>query len=69
MRCPPHLRLVQAWIRPPTVADFETLPESLESFRGFMTNPLIRILLVVVLTNLGSSIGTFTAIPWIATRF
>lgn len=27
------------------------------------------ILLVVVLTNLGSSIGTFTAIPWIAARF
>jgi pheromone shutdown-related protein TraB len=61
--------LVQAWVRPPTVADFETLPESLETFRGFMANPLIRILLVVVLTNLGSSIGTFTAIPWIAARF
>ena len=61
--------LVQAWIRPPTVADFETLPSSLETFRGFMTNPAIRILLVVVLTNLGSSIGTFTAIPWIAARF
>ena len=61
--------LVQAWIRPPTVADFEALPSSLESFRGFITNPLIRILLVVVLTNLGSSIGTFTAIPWIAARF
>ena len=61
--------LVQAWIRPPTVADFETLPSSLETFRGFMSNPLIRILLVVVLTNLGSSIGTFTAIPWIAARF
>ena len=61
--------LVQAWIRPPTVADFEPLPSSLETFRGFMSNPLIRILLVVVLTNLGSSIGTFTAIPWIAARF
>ena len=61
--------LVQAWLRPPTVGDFEALPASLESFRGFMTNPAIRILLVVVLTNLGSSIGTFTAIPWIAARF
>lgn len=61
--------LVQAWLRPPTVGDFESLPSSLESFRGFMTNPAIRILLVVVLTNLGSSIGTFTAIPWIAARF
>ncbi len=61
--------LVQAWIRPPTVGDFEALPGALESFRGFVTNPAIRILLVVVLTNLGSSIGTFTAIPWIAARF
>ncbi len=61
--------LVQAWIRPPTVGDFEALPSSLETFRGFMANPAIRILLVVVLTNLGSSIGTFTAIPWIAARF
>ncbi len=61
--------LVQAWIRPPTVADFEALPTSLESFRGFVSNPAIRILLVVVLTNLGSTVGTFTAIPWIAARF
>ncbi len=60
--------LVQAWIRPPAVGDFETLPEALETFRGFMRNPVIRILLVVVLTNVGSSLGTFVAIPWIAAR-
>jgi len=58
--------LVQAWIRPPSVGDFEALPEALETFRGFIRNPVIRILLVVVLTNVGSSIGTFVAIPWIA---
>lgn len=60
--------LVQAWIRPPSVCDFEALPEALETFRGFIRNPVIRILLVVVMTNLGSSIGTFAAIPWIAAR-
>ncbi|NCA81951.1 MAG: TraB/GumN family protein [Opitutae bacterium] len=60
--------LVQAWIRPPSVDDFESLPEALETFRGFVRNPVIRILLVVVLTNIGSSIGTFAAIPWIASR-
>ena len=60
--------LVQAWIRPPSVGDFETLPEALETFRNFIRNPVIRILLVVVLTNVGSSIGTFVAIPWIASR-
>lgn len=58
--------LVEAWRRPPAVADFESLPAALESFRGFWRNPVIRILLVVVLTNIGSSIGTFVAIPWIA---
>ena len=60
--------LVEAWLRPPSVGDFETLPEALETFRGFMRNPVIRILLVVVLTNVGSSLGTFVAIPWIAAR-
>jgi pheromone shutdown-related protein TraB len=60
--------LVQAWIRPPAVSDFEALPAALESLRGFLRNPVIRILLVVVLANLGSSIGTFVAIPWIAAR-
>ena len=60
--------LVEAWLRPPAVGDFESLPEALESFRGFIRNPVVRILLVVVLTNIGSSLGTFVAIPWIASR-
>ena len=60
--------LVEAWLRPPAVGDFESLPSALETFRGFWRNPVIRILLVVVLTNIGSSIGTFVAIPWIAAR-
>jgi pheromone shutdown-related protein TraB len=60
--------LVQAWIRPPAVGDFESLPEAMTTLRGFLRNPVVRILLVVVLTNIGSSIGTFAAIPWIAAR-
>jgi pheromone shutdown-related protein TraB len=60
--------LVEAWIRPPAVGDFESLPEAMESFRAFIRNPVVRILLVVVLTNVGSSLGTFVAIPWIASR-
>lgn len=60
--------LVQAWVRPPSVGDFESLPVAVETLRGFFFNPVIRILLVVVLTNIGSSIGTFVAIPWIAAR-
>lgn len=60
--------LVQAWVRPPAVRDFESLPTAMETARGFFTNPVTRILLVVVLANIGSSIGTFVAIPWIAAR-
>lgn len=60
--------LVEAWLRPPSVGDFESLPEAMESFRGFIRNPVVRILLVVVMANLGSSLGTFVAIPWIAAR-
>ena len=60
--------LVEAWIRPPSVGDFEVLPEAMESLRKFVRNPVVRILLVVVTTNVGASIGTFVAIPWIAAR-
>lgn len=60
--------LVEAVVRPPAVADFEALPQALESFRRLYGNPVIRILLVVVLANVGSSLGTFLAIPWIAAR-
>ena len=60
--------LVEAWIRPPDVADFESLPEAMEGFRPFIRNPVVRILLVVVTTNIGASIGTFVAIPWIVSR-
>lgn len=60
--------LAQAWVRPPSVADFEALPKAMETLKGFFLNPVVRILLVVVFANLGSSIGTFVAIPWIAAR-
>lgn len=60
--------LVEAWLRPPAVGDFEALPEAMESLRKFMRNPVVRILLVVVTTNIGASLGTFVAIPWIASR-
>lgn len=61
--------LVQAWIRPPKVGDFESLPSALDSFRSFFFHPIVRVLLVVVAANIGSSLGTFVAIPWIVSRF
>jgi pheromone shutdown protein TraB len=39
------------------------LPEDILSVRGFWKNNVTRILLVVVFTNLGSSLGTFIAFP------
>jgi pheromone shutdown-related protein TraB len=55
--------LVEAFSRKPKVRDFEALPEDILSIRGFWRNKITRILLVVVFTNLGSSLGTFVAIP------
>lgn len=50
--------IVQTMIRRPNVADFESLSEDVFSVKGFWSNKVTRILLLVVLTNLGSSLGT-----------
>ncbi len=55
--------LVEAFSRKPRVRDFEALSEDITSAKGFWKNKVTRILLVVVFTNLGSSIGTFVALP------
>ena len=55
--------LVEAFSRKPKVKDLETLPDDIMSVRGFWRNKVTRILLVVVFTNLGSSIGTLVAFP------
>ncbi len=60
--------LVQAWVKKPTVQDLEELPKAVASVKGFWMNPVSRILLVVVLANVGSSLGTFIAGVWIARR-
>lgn len=53
--------LVEAKILKPTVADFDSLSNDLNTFKGFVTNKVTRILLVVVFANLGSTIGTFVS--------
>ncbi len=60
--------LVQAGVKKPTVADLEDLPSAISTVKGFWMNPVSRILLVVVLANAGSSLGTFIAGSWIAMR-
>ncbi|MCM3707266.1 MULTISPECIES: TraB/GumN family protein [Cytobacillus] len=51
--------LTQAYMRRPNVRDFETLTGDVFSVKGFWRNKVSRILLIVVLSNLGSSLGTF----------
>lgn len=60
--------LVQAWVKKPTVEDLESLPADIATLKGFWTNRLTRILIVVALANVGSMIGTFVAGSWIFAR-
>ncbi len=55
--------LIEVFLRRPKVKDFENLPEDISSLKGFWKNKITRILMVVVFTNLGSSLGAFVAIP------
>ncbi len=57
--------LTEAWVRKPRVEDFENLMDDVTSIRGFRKNEITKILLVVILSNLGSGIGTFIGIPLI----
>lgn len=50
--------IVEAMLRKPRVEDFEDLG-NITTFGDFFRNRVTKILLVVALTNLGSSIGTF----------
>lgn len=60
--------LVQAWVKKPTVSDLEELPTSVMTIKGFWTNSVSRILLVVIFANLGATIGVFISGSWIAAR-
>ncbi len=55
--------LVEVFLGKPKVMDFERLAEDISSMKGFWRNKITRILLVVVFTNLGSSLGALVAIP------
>ena len=58
--------LTEAWVRKPRVSDFENLSQDITSVKGFWKNEITRILLVVMLSNLGSMLGTFFGVPMIA---
>jgi pheromone shutdown-related protein TraB len=53
--------IVEATIRKPTVHDVNNIPEDIFSFKGFFKNRFLRVFLIIVMANLGSSLGTFVA--------
>jgi len=60
---------VEIFLRKPKVKDFERLSEDIGSVKGFWKNKITRVLLIVVLTNMGSSLGAFVALPLMAKAF
>jgi pheromone shutdown-related protein TraB len=61
--------LVEVFMGKPKVRDFEALPDDIMSVRGFWRNKITRVLLVVVFTNIGASIGTFLGISMLVKMF
>jgi pheromone shutdown-related protein TraB len=60
--------IVQACFKRPRVSDLEDLPEAISSIKGFWTNPVTRILLIILLSSIGAVVGVAIATPWIAAR-
>jgi len=54
--------LSEAYLKKPRVSDFESL-QDIASVKEFWSNPITRILLVVIFANTGSSMGAFIAMP------
>ena len=50
---------VQAIVCKPKVSDMENLQNDVTSVKGFYRNRILRILLIFILSSLGSSLGTF----------
>ncbi len=57
--------LVEAWVRRPTVADCEALPQAVMSVRGWYRNRATRVLLIFILSSLGASLGMAVGTTWV----
>ena len=53
--------LTQATVSKPTVEDVLSVQDDIISFKGFFKNRFLKALIVVVLGNIGSSLGTYVA--------
>ena len=54
--------LAQVWAAPPTVRDMEHAGDDIVEWKGWWTNRLTRLLLVFMLSSLGSSLGTIVSL-------
>lgn len=61
--------LVQAFLAPPQVKDMEHVSEDIAKLSGWWRNRLTRVLLVFILSSLGSAIGTLVAFGWLKDLF
>jgi len=53
--------LVEAAMRKPTVQDINNISNDVLSFKGFFKNRFLKVLFIVIMANIGSSIGTVVA--------
>jgi pheromone shutdown-related protein TraB len=61
--------IVQAVMAPPKVKDLENVAEDIAGFGGWWRNRLTRVLLVFLLSSLGSAAGTMVAFGWLKDLF
>ncbi len=57
--------IVEAVLRKPKVKDFENLSDDIMSFKGFFRNRITHILIVLLLSSVGSAIGTIIVFPYL----
>lgn len=53
--------LVEAVVRKPTVKDIHNVPEDIFSLKKILGNRFLKVLIIVIMANIGSSLGTFIA--------
>ena len=53
--------LVEASIRKPVVQDIDNITKDIFTLKGFFKNRFLKVLLIVIMANIGSSIGSFVA--------
>jgi pheromone shutdown protein TraB len=57
--------VVEAWLRKPTVADCENTYDDIRSVRGFYRNPVLRTLLIAMLSGIGTLLGTWIGVGYV----